>query len=120
VDDTTTPSTAQSSTPVPAVDDRQKRQRRIKSDPGETPVITLNRLRVRAPKPIIPDRKKKKEELEAEIMSLLDQTHARRMAFLAAAAATATTAAATTTTSLNNHQHPSTCQCMRMYSHVAI
>jgi len=86
LDDHTTPSAAQSSTPVQPADGRQKRQRRIKSDPGQQPVITLNRLRVRAPKPIVPDRKNKQEEREAEIMSLLDQTHARRMASLAAAA----------------------------------
>jgi hypothetical protein len=83
VDDTTS---TESSTSLQAVDGRKKRQRRMKSDPGQQPVITLNRLRVRAPKQIQPDRKKKKEEREAAIMSLLDETHARRMASLASAA----------------------------------
>ena len=62
-------------------------KRKSQSEPGQQSLITHNRLRVRAPKPIATNTKKTKQEKEAEILALLDRTHARRMALLAAAAA---------------------------------
>jgi hypothetical protein len=71
-----------------------KRKRRAQSDPGQPPVFTPNRLRVRAPKPPAQDRKKQKQERQAAVLALLEETHARRMAALAAAASAAPAAAA--------------------------
>lgn len=61
-------------------------KRTSKSDPGEQTVQIHSRLRVRAPKPQEDDRKKQKLEKEANILALLEETHARRMVVLAAAA----------------------------------
>jgi hypothetical protein len=70
------------------------------SDPGQPqpqPVTTQTRQRVRAPKPTTVDRKKKKEERQAEIATLLDAAHARRVAALAAESAFSLSAASLTT-----------------------
>ena len=71
---------------VPAAP-REKKRRRAQSDPGQPLVLTHSRLRVRAAKPSVPDRKKTTHERDAEMRALLEETHARRMAALTAAAA---------------------------------
>jgi hypothetical protein len=68
---------------------KEKKRRRINSDPGTSTTLTHNRLRVRASPPTQPDKKKLKQDKAAEITSLLDQTHARRMAALTAVASAA-------------------------------
>ncbi len=76
---------AASSGPPPSPPEKKKRH--THSDPGQSTPLTLTRLRTRAPKPPQTKRRKTKEERDAEIYALLDQTHANRMAYLAAAAA---------------------------------
>jgi hypothetical protein len=76
---------------VPA-ERKEKKRRRTQSDPGEQPTAASPRqLRVRAPKPTQPDRKKRKEAKEAAIMALLDETHRRRMEALGEAVEAAAT-----------------------------
>ena len=69
---------------------RQSRKRRAVSDPGESPEPeaspTLTR-RIAAPKPASTSRKQYNTRREKQIMRLLDETHARRMAAEEAAAA---------------------------------
>jgi hypothetical protein len=74
---------------------KQSRKRRAVSDPGQPPpaLLARTRLRVRAPRPSPPDRKRLKQEKEAAAMALLEQTHARRVAAMAAASAVTAAAA---------------------------
>ena len=62
---------------------RPQRKRRAVSDSGQQVEHTVDRLRVRAPKPTLPDRAKQKQDKEAATLALLEQTHARRMAAMA-------------------------------------
>lgn len=77
-----------------------KRPCRTKSDPGELVEQTESRLRTRPAKPITPSKKQMKEEKEAAARALLEQTHARRLAFLgvAAVAEAATSSSSSTAT----------------------
>jgi hypothetical protein len=63
---------------------RPSRKRRAASDPGEP--LNLTRLRTRAPRPatIPPVKKARVQSTPVDISLLLDQTHARRMALIAA------------------------------------
>jgi hypothetical protein len=71
--------------PAAAAVPKQSRKRRAVSDPGQQQPAppALTRLRVRAPKLPPPDRKRVKQEKEAAVMALLEQTHARRLAAIA-------------------------------------
>ena len=81
VDDAARPAVAA----APAADPRPSRKRRAASDPGEP--LNLTRLRTRAPRPatIPPVKKARVKATAVDISLLLDQTHARRMALIAAA-----------------------------------
>jgi hypothetical protein len=61
-----------------------RKRRRTESDPGQP--TNLSRLRTRAPRPaIIPPAKKARVKADSvDILALLDQTHARRMALIEA------------------------------------
>jgi hypothetical protein len=75
---------ARSAVPAaPAAGSRPSRKRAA-SDPGEP--LNLTRLRTRAPRPatIPPVKKTRVQSTPVDISLLLDQTHARRMALLAA------------------------------------
>lgn len=61
----------------------QRKRRRAESDPGEQSEHTPGRLRVRAIKAVVRDKKKQKQEKEAAITALLDAAHARRVAAMA-------------------------------------
>ena len=69
-----------------AAEPRPSKKRRAASDPGEP--INLTRLRIRAP-PVdasLPLQKKARSVIPANVSSLLNQTHERRLALLAAEA----------------------------------
>ena len=65
-----------------AAEPRPSKKRRAASDPGEP--LSLTRLRIRAPSP--PLLKKARNSIPADVSSLLDQAHERRLALLAAEA----------------------------------
>ncbi len=67
----------------PAPSPPRKRKHRADSDPGQQSEHTVGRLRVRATRPLGPDKKKQKQEKEAAISALLDAAHARRVAAMA-------------------------------------
>jgi hypothetical protein len=78
--------------PVAAAVSKQSRKRRAASDPGESPEpATLQALtrRVKAPEPVSTSKKQYNTRREEQIMRLLDETHARRIAAEEAAAAAA-------------------------------
>jgi hypothetical protein len=69
---------------------KPSKRRRTQSDPGEQQTVAAfspRQMRVRAPKPIQPDRKKQKQEKEDAVLAQLDATHQRRLAALVSAAA---------------------------------
>ena len=69
-----------------AAEPRPSKKRRAASDPGEP--LSLTRFRVRAP-PVdapLPPPKKARSSIPADVSSLLDQAHERRLALLAAEA----------------------------------
>jgi hypothetical protein len=68
----------------------KSKRKRNESDPGQNKIITSTSprsLRVRAPKPVLPDKKKQKLEKKKDITRALDATHKMRMAALKKAAA---------------------------------
>jgi hypothetical protein len=65
------------SSPRPA-----KKQRRSKSDPGKPLPTASTRLRIRAPKPLLPPIKPREMKPSIDPMALLHAAHARRMALL--------------------------------------
>jgi len=70
---------------------KQSRKRRAASDPGESPEPTASTVltrRIAAPAPATTSRKQYNTRREEQIMRLLDETHARRMAAENATAAT--------------------------------
>jgi hypothetical protein len=72
-----------------ATEPLNKKRRRIQSDPGQEKIITSyspRSLRLRAPKPVMPDKKRQKLEEEKAIARELDATHKKRMAALKKAA----------------------------------
>jgi len=88
---------------------------RAHSDPGQQQqplqqqipaALSPNRLRVRAPRPVVPDKDTLKKEKDAAIAALLEETHARRVAALAAAAAAAAAAATGTPAPLHLSSTP--------------
>ena len=67
------------------------RKRRAQSDPGESPESAPSPAitrRITPPKPTPASKKQRAEQREEQIMRLLDETHAQRMAAEQAAAAT--------------------------------
>lgn len=81
---------AASSSPSTAPPPIRIKRKRTQSDPGQNKIITSyspRSMRVRAPKPIMADKKKLKLEEEKSIAHALDVTHKKRMAALKKAAA---------------------------------
>lgn len=77
---------------------KQSRKRRAASDPGELPEPAISQAltrRVVAPEPAPASKKQYNTRREEQIMRLLDETHARRIAAEAAAGAAAGKQAAT-------------------------
>ena len=82
-------SQSEAATAAPMPPSKQARKRRATSDPGESPEPAASQAltrRVNAPEPASTSKKQYNTRREQQIMRLLDETHARRMAAEAAAA----------------------------------